>query len=106
MARCRDAKGQGQGRWLFGGGRGRDFAGLPGEEFPAVLLEPPDGEVADAGGHADAVDLGLDRRVEVELDDAAQRFEMPAWIAGLVEKEVSEDARYRNAALAMYGLPT
>ena len=43
--------------------------------------------------------------VEVELDDAAQQFEMPAWIAGLVEKEVSEDARYRNAALAMHGLP-
>lgn len=43
--------------------------------------------------------------VEVELDDAAQRFEMPPWIAGLVAKEVSEDARYRNAALAMYGLP-
>ena len=43
--------------------------------------------------------------VEVELDDAAQRFEMPPWIAGLVVKEVSEDARYRNAALAMYGMP-
>jgi len=43
--------------------------------------------------------------VEVELDDAAQRFEMPPWIAGLVVKEVSEDARYRNAALAMEGMP-
>ena len=43
--------------------------------------------------------------VEVELDDAAQRFEMPVWIAGLVEREVSEDPRYRNAALAMYGMP-
>lgn len=43
---------------------------------------------------------------EVELDDAAQKFAMPAWIAALVEKEVSEDARYRNAALAMYGMPT
>ena len=43
--------------------------------------------------------------VEVELDDAAQRFEMPPWIAGLVAKEVSDDARYRNAALAMYGMP-
>ena len=43
--------------------------------------------------------------VEVELDDAAQRFEMPPWIADLVVKEVSEDARYRNAALAMYGMP-
>jgi CYTH domain-containing protein len=43
--------------------------------------------------------------VEVELDDAAQRVEMPEWIARLVEREVSEDARYRNAALAMYGVP-
>ena len=43
--------------------------------------------------------------VEVELDDATQSLEMPPWIAGLVVKEVSEDARYRNAALAMYGLP-
>ena len=43
--------------------------------------------------------------VEVELDDAAQRFEMPPWIAALVIKEVSEDARYRNAALAMHGMP-
>ena len=43
--------------------------------------------------------------VEVELDDAAQRFEMPVWIAQLVDKEVSLDARYRNAALAMHGMP-
>lgn len=43
--------------------------------------------------------------VEVELEDAEQRFDMPRWIAELVVKEVSEDARYRNAALAMYGLP-
>ena len=43
--------------------------------------------------------------VEVELDDANQRLEMPRWIADLVGKEVSEDPRYRNAALAMRGLP-
>jgi len=43
--------------------------------------------------------------VEVELDDADQRLEMPRWLAELVEKEVSEDPRYRNAALAMRGLP-
>jgi hypothetical protein len=30
---------------------------------------------------------------------------MPEWIARLVEREESEDARYRNAALAMYGVP-
>ena len=43
--------------------------------------------------------------VEAELGDAEQRFDMPRWIEELVVKEVSEDARYRNAALAMYGLP-
>lgn len=42
---------------------------------------------------------------EVELADAAQRVEMPAWIAPLVVREVSEDPRYRNSALAMYGVP-
>ncbi|MEY3026904.1 MAG: hypothetical protein RLZZ238_1801 [Planctomycetota bacterium] len=44
--------------------------------------------------------------VEVELADEAQSFEMPEWIAPLVVREVSEDPRYRNAALALYGLPT
>jgi adenylate cyclase len=44
--------------------------------------------------------------VEVELDDANERFEMPRWIAELVEREVSEDPRYRNAALAMHGMPS
>ena len=43
--------------------------------------------------------------VEVELDDVAQPFTMPAWIAEHVAREVSDDSRYRNAALAMYGLP-
>ena len=43
--------------------------------------------------------------VEVELESETQEFAMPAWIAGLVEKEVSDDARYRNSALAMYGMP-
>jgi len=42
---------------------------------------------------------------EVELSDAEERFEMPAWLAPLVVREVSEDARYRNSALAMYGAP-
>jgi CYTH domain-containing protein len=31
---------------------------------------------------------------------------MPSWIATLVVKEVTEDARYRNAALAMHGMPS
>ena len=43
--------------------------------------------------------------VEVELSDAAERFEMPSWIAPLVVREVSEDPRYRNSALAMRGVP-
>jgi CYTH domain-containing protein len=42
---------------------------------------------------------------EVELSDAAERFALPAWISPLVVREVSEDARYRNSALAMYGVP-
>jgi len=43
--------------------------------------------------------------VEVELESETQQFAMPVWIAGLVEKEVSDDPRYRNSALAMYGMP-
>ncbi len=42
---------------------------------------------------------------EVELSDAAERFTLPAWIAPLVVREVSEDPGYRNSALAMYGVP-
>ena len=42
---------------------------------------------------------------EVELSDAAERFALPSWLAPLVVREVSEDARYRNSALAMYGVP-
>ena len=42
---------------------------------------------------------------EVELSDATERFALPAWISPLVMREVSEDARYRNSALAMYGVP-
>ncbi len=42
---------------------------------------------------------------EVELSAAEERFEMPAWLAPFVVREVSEDARYRNSALAMYGVP-
>jgi CYTH domain-containing protein len=65
------------------------------------------------GGLVWEVDLFRDLRagdaplvmVEVELSDAAERFELPAWIAPLVVREVSEDARYRNSALAMYGVP-
>ena len=65
------------------------------------------------GGLVWEVDLFRDLRAgdgplvmaEVELSDAAERFAMPAWLAPLVVREVSEDARYRNSALAMYGVP-
>lgn len=42
---------------------------------------------------------------EVELPDVSAPIAMPAWIAPLVVREVSEDPRYRNSALAMYGVP-
>jgi CYTH domain-containing protein len=65
------------------------------------------------GGLVWEVDLFRDLRAgdaplvmaEVELSDAAERFALPAWISPLVVREVSEDARYRNSALAMYGVP-
>ncbi len=44
--------------------------------------------------------------VEVELPSEQSACEMPAWIESLVEREVTFDARYRNAALAMSGMPT
>ena len=43
--------------------------------------------------------------VEVELPAADVRLQLPAWIEPLVLREVSEDPRYRNSALAMYGMP-
>lgn len=42
---------------------------------------------------------------EVELDDANAEVALPAWLAAVVEREVSCDPRYRNSALATYGLP-
>jgi len=44
--------------------------------------------------------------VEVELPSEQSACEIPAWIESLVEREVTFDARYRNAALAMSGMPT
>ncbi|MFZ9880049.1 MAG: adenylate cyclase [Phycisphaerales bacterium] len=43
--------------------------------------------------------------LEVELPDEAAACEMPAFLAPLVEKEVTFDARYRNFALATHGVP-
>lgn len=44
--------------------------------------------------------------LEVELQDVSQMAELPGWARGLVVREVTEDARYRNAALAISGLPS
>ncbi len=42
---------------------------------------------------------------EVELPDEHAPCPFPAWLAPMIAREVSEDPRYRNAALAMYGMP-
>lgn len=44
--------------------------------------------------------------LEVELPDERSESPLPTAMAALVEREVTEDARYRNAALAMHGIPT
>ena len=43
--------------------------------------------------------------VEVELASETQECAVPPWIAVLIDREVSDDPRYRNSALAMYGVP-
>ena len=42
---------------------------------------------------------------EVELESADQAVELPAWLAPHVVRELTEDPRYRNFALATEGLP-
>ena len=42
---------------------------------------------------------------EVELEDESQALTLPSWLAAVVVREVSDDARYRNSALAVHGLP-
>lgn len=44
--------------------------------------------------------------LEVELPNERVVPEMPTWTHGLVARDVTFDARYRNAALAIVGLPT
>jgi CYTH domain-containing protein len=39
------------------------------------------------------------------LPDEHAACPFPTWLAPVIDREVSLDARYRNAALAMYGLP-
>ena len=43
---------------------------------------------------------------EVELPDAGAGAPLPEWLAPHVTREVTEDVRYRNFALATRGLPT
>lgn len=42
---------------------------------------------------------------EVELEDPEQEAPFPAWLAPRVVRELTEDPRYRNFALATEGLP-
>lgn len=44
--------------------------------------------------------------LELELADASQKVTLPAWLASCVEREISDDPRYRNAALAIHGVPS
>lgn len=44
--------------------------------------------------------------LEVELPDERAASPLPEGLAALVEREVTEDARYRNAALAIHGVPS
>lgn len=44
--------------------------------------------------------------LEVELPDERTEAKLPAFLASRVEREVTDDARYRNFALATRGVPT
>ena len=43
---------------------------------------------------------------EVELPSETHAITMPSWIAPLVVREVTTDARWRNSALVVHGLPS
>jgi len=43
--------------------------------------------------------------LEVELPSVSTQVSLPDWLTSLVEREVTSDARYRNAALAIKGMP-
>ena len=52
------------------------------------------------------IDEFLDRDLslaEIELDDAAQQPTLPGWLAPHVVREVTDDPRYANLALAELG---
>lgn len=42
---------------------------------------------------------------EVELPEASTEVTPPAWLRGVLGREVTNDPRYRNSALAFKGLP-
>lgn len=42
---------------------------------------------------------------EVELPDATSEATPPAWLRGVMGREVTDDPRYRNSSLAFRGLP-
>lgn len=42
---------------------------------------------------------------EVELPDASTEVTPPAWLRAVLGREVTDDPRYRNSALAFRGLP-
>ena len=42
---------------------------------------------------------------EVELPDATAEATPPAWLRGVMGREVTDDPRYRNSSLAFRGLP-
>lgn len=43
--------------------------------------------------------------LEIELPTERTPVVLPAWVNDLVVREVTHDPRYRNAALALYGIP-
>lgn len=58
------------------------------------------------GAHLWELDRFLDRPLwlaEVELDDPAERVELPAWLVACVVREVTEEPAYTNLALARSG---
>jgi len=62
----------------------------------------------DDGGRTWEVDVFRDMDLamaEVELDSAEAEVELPAWLAPVVRREVTDDPRYRNYELARRGPP-
>ena len=58
---------------------------------------------AQSGRHTWEVDEFLDRDLvlaEVELSDAREEVELPEWLSAVVEREVTDEREYTNAALA------